>query len=251
MIYEDAGSVPQAVKYRYYYEMTALPDEAWSGPVPFYRWLEVAWRDYLRVLKRGDCYAVYFSGDLLKYRMFDLFNRGLVIRSPVHTVDRHTGLLDEKPWLKAGLVMEKADYTPRFVELDGEVRSLLHEEEPPWGLMARLWGELTYLNAKTGSEMEPKHVTGLVPEPDSGTESDPSPAGDLDQKINEMFEQFILNEYDKLFFGGFSAGPVTVDQVIRYAGSRPGDKKAIICFDGMGFPEWFCLKEHLAGRGIN
>lgn len=99
-----------------------------------------------------------------------------------------------------------------------------------WQEVAPVWGELCYL--RDGSEVE---LTDYY---------------FLDKELTEGFTSFVLNDYDKLFYESYNNGPVTINQVMPYLGARDEDKMALLCFDGMGFQEWYVLKAYLAENQI-
>jgi hypothetical protein len=74
---------------------------------------------------------------------------------------------------------------------------------------------------------------------------------EIEDRITDGFERFIFERYHKLFYESYVSAPVTVDKVLHYIGSLRGSKKAIICFDGMGFQEWYCLRDFLIENGIH
>lgn len=68
---------------------------------------------------------------------------------------------------------------------------------------------------------------------------------ELDGEISQRIQSFITEEYDQLFFASYKNGPVTINQTMNYLGTLESERTALLCFDGMGFPEWVGLKEYL------
>lgn len=116
-------------------------------------------------------------------------------------------------------------------ELYDRILVLLSNDPIDWQTMASAWGRLSYLNDLLEDPIS-KDIDGL------------------DKMITELFKNHILDDYCNLFYGSFISGPVTIDKVLHYIGHQAGDRKALICFDGMGFQEWSCLKDYLVDNGI-
>jgi len=111
-----------------------------------------------------------------------------------------------------------------------EITLLLEQEDYDWQLMAQFWGELEYL-----------HLADIL---------DAESYYKLDNKLNRLFHKFICQEYEHLFFSSYKNGPTIINQTMSYLGTLKNERIAIICFDGMGFPEWFGLKKHLQANQL-
>ncbi|MDR9788357.1 MAG: PglZ domain-containing protein [Peptococcaceae bacterium MAG4] len=123
---------------------------------------------------------------------------------------------------------EQTEYRCRA--LCSKVEELLQQDSVDWRALAPLWGELSFWLCHSGIEM--------------------ANIRELDRRISERFKEFILASYNDLFYESYITRPATVDKVLPYLGCRPASKKALICMDGMGFQEWYCLKRYLAGLGV-
>ena len=99
-----------------------------------------------------------------------------------------------------------------------------------WPELGRLWGKASFLQ--------------------SLHEIDATAWLELDRHLAEQFERFVLKDYWNLFYAPYTEGPQTIDRVMHYLALQPVGKKVLICFDGMGWQEWFALKEHLQQQGI-
>lgn len=117
-----------------------------------------------------------------------------------------------------------------LAHLEERVEDLLKKGTISWLELAPLWGELAYKSQKGKSSR--KILT-------------------FEDTIQTKFTTFILEQYSDLFFRGYLINPVTVDRVMPFLSHQEVGKKALICFDGMGFQEWYCLKEFLGNMGIN
>jgi hypothetical protein len=117
-------------------------------------------------------------------------------------------------------------------DLSGEIWCRLNEQSIDWLGIARIWGRISYLN----DLVEDNNIVELK---------------EIDDMISLQFQEHILSKYHNLFYESYVSAPVTIDKVIHHIGNQPGDKKVIICFDGMGFQEWYCLKKYLSDRGID
>lgn len=91
-------------------------------------------------------------------------------------------------------------------------------------LLGKLLGELIYLSHKHNSY----NYLGLIPE------------------IDNYSEKFVLSEkMNDAFFASLSGNPVTVDKILHNIKSEEKEKTALLCFDCMGWAEWFLLKDFL------
>ncbi|MEA4839604.1 MAG: PglZ domain-containing protein [Bacteroidales bacterium] len=91
-------------------------------------------------------------------------------------------------------------------------------------LLGKLLGELIYLSHKHNSS----NYLDLIP------------------VIDSYSEKFVLTEkMNDAFFASISDNPVTVDKILHNIKSEKKDKSALLCFDCMGWAEWFLLKDFL------
>jgi hypothetical protein len=118
----------------------------------------------------------------------------------------------------------------RCQALCSKVEELLQQAPVDWRALAPFWGELSFRLNHSGIEM--------------------ANIRELDRQISKRFKEFILASYHNLFYESYITRPATVDKVLPYLGYQPAAKKALICLDGMGFQEWCCLKQYLAGYGM-
>ncbi|NSW83907.1 MAG: PglZ domain-containing protein [Syntrophothermus sp.] len=119
----------------------------------------------------------------------------------------------------------------RCQALSLEIEELLARHPVDWRAVAPVWGELSYWCCQGG--MESSEINAL------------------DRRISEMFTEYILGSYHELFYQGYLSRPATIDRILPFLSYQPASKKVLICMDGMGFQEWCCLKQYLAGRGID
>ena len=118
----------------------------------------------------------------------------------------------------------------RYAWLIKEIRHLLEQDKLEWQLIAQRWGELESL-----------HPAEMM-EPESYYE--------LDQEISQRLHSFITEKYDQLFFASYQHGPVLINQTLNYLSTLESERIALLCFDGMGFAEWFGLKEYLMANQL-
>ena len=126
---------------------------------------------------------------------------------------------------KAGEVLEKDSSAYDYARLVKDIRQLLEQDKKDWSLIARCWGELESLHPAEMLETESYFA--------------------LDHEISQLFQDYIIQEYDQLFFASYINGPVTINQTMRYLSTLENERIALLCFDGMGFPEWFGMKAYL------
>lgn len=132
-------------------------------------------------------------------------------------------------WLKHDTTWKKISCLDETLE---QATKLLNAESVDWRVIGALWGKIAYLR-------------------DSVEDIEKSRYEKFEHDIMHAFEGFIKEKYNKLFYESYINAPVTIDKVLHYIGSRPGRKKALLCFDGMGFQEWYCIKDFLADNGID
>ncbi|HAG08358.1 MAG TPA: hypothetical protein DCK87_02140 [Desulfotomaculum sp.] len=114
--------------------------------------------------------------------------------------------------------------------LSQQIEELLTHIPADWRILAPLWGELQYWLCQEKIGM-----------------AEPS---DLDRRISRQFTEYFLASYPGLFYESYYQRPATIDKVLPFLANRPASKTVLLCMDGMGFQEWFCLKQYLAGYGL-
>jgi len=126
---------------------------------------------------------------------------------------------------KHGEVLEKDSSAYDYTRLVKDIRQLFEQDKKDWPLIARRWGELESLHPAEMLETESYFA--------------------LDHEISQLFQDYIIQEYDQLFFASYINCPVTINQTMRYLSTLKDERIALLCFDGMGFPEWVGLKSYL------
>jgi hypothetical protein len=97
-------------------------------------------------------------------------------------------------------------------------------------LLGKILGELIYLSHKLNSS---KYL-------------------DLIPVIDGFSEKFVLTaKMNDAFFASISDNPVTVDKILHNIKSEKKDKSAMLCFDCMGWAEWFLMKEFLQDMNLS
>jgi len=114
------------------------------------------------------------------------------------------------------------------------IRSLLNCDPIDWFTVAKNWGELSYLKDSDSENINIIEEDYL----------------ELDKEITDIFERFIINHHKDRFNQNSMSNLVTIDRVLQYIRYRDGEKKLLLCFDGMGFQEWYCIKAYLTEQGI-
>ncbi len=132
-------------------------------------------------------------------------------------------------WLKHDTQWKKLTVLEEAIE---QVKTLLNDGSTDWRAIGALWGKIAYLRDSV-EDIKMKNIEKL------------------EEELMHAFEDFIVEKYCKLFYESYAKVPVTIDKVLHYIGSRPGRRKALICFDGLGFQEWYCIKDFLADHGID
>ena len=184
-------------------------------------------------------FVVYIYDNEIKLRVFRSIHPGKRI---IILVNRDSGYLPyeiekraeiitipgEGPSTPGAATQESAGEYLTY--LSSRISSCLAQTPVNWRELAPLWGEASYLK-DTGKCQFNDYLT-------------------LDQLITEDFKDFICNKYDELFYETYHNGPVLVSQVMPYLAGKNYDKVALLCFDGMGFQEWYLIKDYLTGQGI-
>ncbi|MDD2585768.1 MAG: PglZ domain-containing protein [Syntrophomonadaceae bacterium] len=118
----------------------------------------------------------------------------------------------------------------RSSQIINEILEMLKEETVSWFNIAKLWCELESLHPGEMLLAESYYV--------------------LDRELNQRFQTFIVNEYKDLFFASYKNNPVTINQTMNFLGTLSDERIALLCFDGMGFPEWYYLRKYLRANGL-
>jgi len=117
-------------------------------------------------------------------------------------------------------------------EIFSQIKSVLTNESEYKAvlLLGKLLGELIYLSHKFSNS----NYLILIPE------------------IDNFSEKFILTEkMNDAFFASLSDHPVTVDKILHNIKSEKKEKTALLCFDCMGWAEWFLLKDFLQDMNLS
>ena len=138
---------------------------------------------------------------------------------------------------------ESDTFLSEIFNVSTEIDQLLKEDEVAWGKISYLWGRLSFLRDK--------FFYSAIYSDNASTSEVEKVGENLEQRLKEKFTYFILNHYKNLFFKSVYHEPVTVDKVLPFLAPWTNNKLVLICMDGMGFQEWFCLREHLHNRGIS
>jgi|GEM_PF-3798438 len=119
----------------------------------------------------------------------------------------------------------------------------LQSETPDWGEISHKWGYVSFLLDKYRiniSYIDDEQIRQAIEKVEQ-----------IEEKLKDKFTDFVLNQYNNLFFESYINSPVTVDRVMAYLSQQASGKKVLICFDGMGFQEWFSIKEYLEHKGVD
>lgn len=111
--------------------------------------------------------------------------------------------------------------------LSDKIRKLIEQEANTNNVLAlsKLWAELIYQSYKTNNT----EYQSLIPQIDSFS----------DAFINS-------NGMEQAFYASTDKQPKTVDKILANIKADKQKKVALVCFDCMGFAEWYLLKEFLS-----
>ncbi len=124
--------------------------------------------------------------------------------------------------------------------LISKIQKLLEKKDVDWGQVGFFWGRVSFIADHYRYTSQNKEQTQAIKIFHSLKK--------LEATMQTPFKDFIINQYKHLFFESFLNRPVTVDKVMPFLGQQKEGKLALICFDGMGFQEWFCLKTFLENK---
>ena len=116
--------------------------------------------------------------------------------------------------------------TKKLTILSDQIKEILTQEANTNNVLslAKLWAELIYLSYKTGNN----EYKNLI------------------QQIDTFSDTFInSNGMEQAFYASTHKNPKTVDKILANLKSDKQEKTALICFDCMGYAEWFLLKDFL------
>ncbi|MCD6112414.1 MAG: PglZ domain-containing protein [Bacteroidales bacterium] len=93
--------------------------------------------------------------------------------------------------------------------------------------LAKLWAELVYLSYKTGNDEYKQFIW----------------------QVDAFSDTFINNKgMEQAFYASTHKNPLTVDKILANIKAEKQEKIALICFDCMGYAEWFLLKDFLKNQ---
>lgn len=116
--------------------------------------------------------------------------------------------------------------TKQLSILSDQIKEILSKEANTNNILslAKLWAELIYLSYKTGDS----EYKDLIPQIDNFS----------DNYIN-------ANGMEQAFYASTHKNPKTVDKILSNIKAEKKEKAALICFDCMGYTEWYLLKDFL------
>lgn len=111
--------------------------------------------------------------------------------------------------------------------LSNKIKILIEQEPSTNNVLelSKLWGELIYQSYKTKNN----EYQSFIPQIDAFS----------DAFINS-------NGMEQAFYASTDKQPKTVDKILANIKAEKQEKIALICFDCMGYAEWFLLKEFLS-----
>jgi len=111
--------------------------------------------------------------------------------------------------------------------------NLILSDEPEYKAvlqLGKLLGELIYLSHKHNRN----HYLDIIP------------------AIDNYSEKFVRDgKMNDAFFASLSENPITVDKILHNIKSEKKEKSALLCFDCMGWAEWFLLKDFLQDMNLS
>lgn len=119
----------------------------------------------------------------------------------------------------------------RVDEIVSIIKSILFVEPEYKAVLqlGKLLGELIYLSHK----LKNKQYFDIIP------------------SIDSFSEKFVLTaKMNDAYFASLSSNPVTVDKILHHIKFEKRDKSALLCFDCMGWAEWFLLRDFLQNMNL-
>ena len=120
----------------------------------------------------------------------------------------------------------------RIEEIVSKIHSILSDEPEYKAVLqlGKLLGELIYLSHKHNRN----HYLDIIP------------------AIDNYSEKFVRDgKMNDAFFASLSENPITVDKILHNIKSEKKEKSALLCFDCMGWAEWFLLKDFLQEMNLS
>ena len=129
-------------------------------------------------------------------------------------------------------VLVKAKYfslTKQLSILSDQIKEILKQEANTNNVLelAKLWAELIYQSFKTNNT----EYQSLIPQIDAFSDA-----------------YFNSKGMEQAFYASTNRKPKTVDKILANIKADKQEKTALVCFDCMGYAEWFLLKEFLKGQ---
>lgn len=127
------------------------------------------------------------------------------------------------------VVLKKAKQfasTKQLTILSDQIKEILTQEANTNNVLslAKLWAELIYLSYKTNNT----EYQSLI------------------QQIDAFSDAFInSNGMEQAFYASTHKNPKTVDKILANIKADKQEKTALLCFDCMGYAEWYLLKDFL------
>lgn len=119
--------------------------------------------------------------------------------------------------------------TKQLSILSDKIKTILKQEANTNNILSlsKLWAELIYLSYKTNNT----DYQDLIPQIDAFS----------DAFINS-------NGMEQAFYASTNRKPKTVDKILANIKADKQEKTALVCFDCMGYAEWYLLKEFLSNQ---
>ncbi|KGX84854.1 BREX-3 system phosphatase PglZ [Pontibacillus litoralis] len=221
-------------------------EELLSSQSSFYDYLQEEWRSYINELVNeqitikdplaSDSYYHTkhpFSDQDVRRLLNDLFLEGIL--QPVSNVGN-----EELPfWVKSGVITnESSFYEGKIVYLLDKIEEEISGEPyyKSWLDIAKYYGELRSFQISNEIKLDYSLKNDII---------------NLNEKIQEKFEQWLFQNYGSLYNVPYHPSPVMVHQIPHYLEEKMDKKIALIVLDGMNFIQWSQVKSFLTEQNFN
>lgn len=219
IVYDKLSHIPPSIKQYVRNNVPNFPANILDDRAKFNNWLSDEWSKF-NVCKEKGPPGIDFNNPLLRAAIDRLVEKGEI------------GLIKYAAGDSKGISKENKNNLDELMNLLDELESLLKKNNSNWEDIAIKWGRLSFLK-----DMFYDMVN-----------IDIERISKVDKEMSAKFRKYIMEDYYKVFYDSFYERPKTLNKILPYIGEQQPSKMVLICIDGMGFQEWFCIYEHIKNK---
>ena len=194
----------------------------------FIRFVQEKWSSFLTTLLKKENPEIPFDHPSLRVYVDTFFLEGLL--TPLD----FPGYKDLPHWTYCGIAIDPKKDAERHLEM---LLEKIHANPPQpdwkyeqWLHFAWIWAELSSLS-------------GIIPGP--STEKKFQDLQACQEKIERLFELWLLKSFPNLESLSYMPKPVMVHQIPHYINTRKYQKIALIVFDGLAIDQWIIIRNKI------